>query len=155
MKPCSKRFLIINIFEAKESKYLIKVHFTVTVYKYVIPFVVPSFNIFWNKGFQKVHNVFFRVTEFILYFLILYLKTIKKFFLKIKNVYKLHLFWNIKQIKYFFPHMIQSEFSFFVSWLIGIKHIWKTVFSYQTMCYCHQAKFFFSSSFDYSHWDDE
>ena len=34
--------------------------------------------------------------------------------------------------------MIQFEFSFLVTWLIRIKNIWKAVFSYQTICYCHK-----------------
>ena len=70
MKPCSKRSFIINIFEGKEIRNLKKILFTVTVYKYDIPFVVPSLNIFWNKGFQNVHDVFYRVSEVLLYFLI-------------------------------------------------------------------------------------
>ena len=70
MKPCSKRSFIINIFEGKEIRNLKKVLFTVTVYKYDIPFIVLSFNNFWNKGFQNVHDLFYRVTEYLLYFLI-------------------------------------------------------------------------------------
>ena len=119
MKPCSKRSFIITILMGKERN-LKKVFLLVCLQIRQI-IVVPSFNIFWSKEFQKVHDLSYRVTEVLLHFLIntLYKNNFRNF-LKGKNVYKLQLSWSIMQFLSDFFFMWQFFVSFFyVSFLFS------------------------------------
>ena len=51
------------------------------------------------RNFKKVHDLFYRVTKVLLHFLVNTVYKKQEFFLKEKNAYKLHLSWDIMQIK--------------------------------------------------------
>ena len=151
MKPCSKRSFIITILMGKERN-LKKVFLLICLQIRQI-IVVPSFNIFWSKEFQKVHDLSYRVTEVLLHFLIntLYKNNFRNF-LKGKNVYKLQLSWSIMQFLSDFFFMWYSFLWVFFMWVFFFQksaYIWKTVLSIQTVYQCHQSRFFISSSHDY------
>ena len=146
MNPCCKGPSLSTFLGEKKAE-IIENPFHCNFLQIRHTFCSPIFHFFWNKEFQKVHDGFYRVTEVLLHFLINTLWG---------KMYINHTFLEIlSKLSNFFLIWYSLRFLFSLSWLIGIKHIWKTILSYQIICYCHQTKFLFSSSHDYRHKDDE